>query len=218
MTNIKTTYSNLNQKNKEFIIYKATNIINNKTYIGKTTTGLESRARRHIGNSLDRKQMFPRAIQKHGANNFKWEVIDNDAKSNDQLNNLEIWYIAQLKPEYNMSSGGDGGKGLKHTDESKELMRIKALQRPPFSSEHRRNIGLVQINKKASNETRLKMSKSHKGRVKSAEECANISKGKKGKKIGPSSETAKINLSIAMKLAYERKKERNRIKNENNLC
>ena len=77
----------------KIIIYKATNIKNGKIYIGLTTKTLEERIKHHKRDSLRMDTYFYRAIKKHGFDSFKWEVIDNSAKSIQELEDLEKYYI-----------------------------------------------------------------------------------------------------------------------------
>lgn len=93
------------------IIYKWTNTVNGKIYIGQTTKSLRHRTRMHI-NSSNSGTTFPLhlAIQKYGKEAFIVEQIAV-AFSRDQLNKLEIDYIRQfdcLSPKgYNLRVGGD---------------------------------------------------------------------------------------------------------------
>lgn len=94
------------------IIYKATNLINNKTYIGQTVLDLNTRRRQHE-NSYKYKSCyaFSRAIKKYGKENFKWEVIDT-ATTVEELNEKESYYIEFYKSltsqnGYNLKGGGD---------------------------------------------------------------------------------------------------------------
>lgn len=59
------------------IIYKATNLVNNKCYIGKTIQSLRIRKNKHKSDALSNKynMYFHKSIVKHGFNNFKWEVL-----------------------------------------------------------------------------------------------------------------------------------------------
>ena len=94
------------------IIYKATNIINNKVYIGQTIHTLNHRKRQHERSySYGKNYLFPRAINKYGKENFKWEVI-YVAKDIDELNEKENYYIKlydSTNPNkgYNLKSGGE---------------------------------------------------------------------------------------------------------------
>jgi group I intron endonuclease len=75
------------------IIYKATNLINNKIYIGKTIRTLDDRRKAHIIESHNSKVYFHDAIRKYGENSFSWEVL-TEADSESKLNVLEKFYIA----------------------------------------------------------------------------------------------------------------------------
>jgi group I intron endonuclease len=94
------------------IIYKITNLINGKCYIGQTRRSLEVRWKRH---KYDNKACvaLKRAIDKHGYNSFKVEKID-EAQSIEELNKLEINYIKKydcIAPKgYNLRIGGSSPK------------------------------------------------------------------------------------------------------------
>lgn len=92
-------------------IYKITNIITNKCYIGQTKGDLYKRWKQHLkinSNCLYLKN----AINKHGVKNFKFELVcicfDND------LDKYEIDYMNfnnSLVPNgYNLRNGGNNGK------------------------------------------------------------------------------------------------------------
>lgn len=74
------------------LIYKATNLINKKVYIGQTTKTLEERKEGHIQSSKEPEFRFHKAIAKYGIDNFKWEVIDT-ADSIEELNQKEGYWI-----------------------------------------------------------------------------------------------------------------------------
>lgn len=56
-------------------IYKITNVINNKLYIGYTTATLKERMRRHKNDDINHNTLLGRAIKKYGWENFKYEVV-----------------------------------------------------------------------------------------------------------------------------------------------
>lgn len=95
------------------IIYKATNRINGKIYIGQTRHTLEERKRRHerdSGYSYRSHSYFHDALQKYGFESFDWEVIDK-ANTLEELDELEIKYINMYNSMnrevgYNTKSGG----------------------------------------------------------------------------------------------------------------
>lgn len=88
------------------IIYKATNLINGKVYIGQTTRSLHSRISAHKKS----KRAFGKAIQKYGIENFRIAIIDK-AEDKSGLDNKETFWINFYKsmgPQgYNLTSGGD---------------------------------------------------------------------------------------------------------------
>lgn len=97
------------------IIYKVTNLINNKLYIGQTKNSLEYRKNQHFRETKSKKDdmYFHRALNKYGFNNFQWEVIDQ-ANSLEELNQKEIYYINLYNSTdringYNRKLGGEQG-------------------------------------------------------------------------------------------------------------
>lgn len=74
------------------LIYKATNIVNGKVYIGQTIKTLEERREGHIESARKPVFRFHKAIARYGIENFKWEVIDT-ANNIDELNQKEGYWI-----------------------------------------------------------------------------------------------------------------------------
>ena len=86
-------------------IYKTTNLINNKKYIGKTNGNKKN----YFGSGVILKQ----AIKKYGEINFKKEIL-HKSDSEDDLRRMEKYYIerenAIMDPNYyNLHEGGQGG-------------------------------------------------------------------------------------------------------------
>lgn len=92
------------------IIYKVTNKVNGKIYIGQTIRTLEQRKWQHLDCAKNGvKTHFYNAIRKYGEENFVFEIID-EASSLKELNELERYYIAKFKcieNGYNMVDGGN---------------------------------------------------------------------------------------------------------------
>lgn len=94
-------------------IYKITNNINNKVYIGQSRT-IEKRWIKHknaSNNPNDHNYDTPlhRAFRKYGVNNFKFEIIEEC--SIDKLDEREIYWINyydSFTKGYNLTLGGDG--------------------------------------------------------------------------------------------------------------
>lgn len=99
---------------KNFIIYIATNTANFKYYVGATSRGLEARKRQHlydVKSGNHRCRVFHDAIKKYGEDSFRWSVLCT-ASSFDEMMAKEINIISNLKPAYNMTSGGGGTLGF----------------------------------------------------------------------------------------------------------
>lgn len=102
-------------------IYKITNTINGKVYIGQTKYTADIRLRGHIAD-MDRegKQDYPlyRAFRKYGLQNFRLDVLEEC--ESDKLGEREIYYInmyASFSTGYNQTLGG-GGTRHYNLDES----------------------------------------------------------------------------------------------------
>jgi group I intron endonuclease len=96
------------------IIYKATNNITGKCYIGQTINSLDKRIKGHLKESKGQNNRpFLMSLQKHGLDNFLFEIIDY-ANNLDELNDKEIYWINELNTVspngYNVTIGGQGIK------------------------------------------------------------------------------------------------------------
>lgn len=112
------------------LIYKATNLINGKVYIGQTTKTLEERMKRHKQDSKKYDTYFYRAINKYGWNNFIWEIIHDNINDEDELDRLEEYYISLYQSFDNKEKGYNtqsGGKHFKITKEERQKRRLRAL-------------------------------------------------------------------------------------------
>ena len=98
------------------IIYKITNLVNGKIYIGQTIQKIENRFQAHVQQAYSKnkpKYYLHNAILKYGEDNFIIEQIDK-AETVEELNQLEIMYIKFYKTNnphygYNMTKGGESG-------------------------------------------------------------------------------------------------------------
>lgn len=87
-------------------IYKTTNLLNGKVYVGKSIHNNKS----YLGGGV----CLRRAMQKYGKENFVCETVVEGYFNNNLLNELERHYIRIYSPpiskkSYNISPGGDGG-------------------------------------------------------------------------------------------------------------
>ena len=103
----------------EGYIYKVTNNINGKLYIGQTRWNISDRWAGHKHDAMRRNYntAFAKAIRKYGAENFKVEVVEKIKENdldllNNKLNEREIFYIKQFhslshENGYNITKGGN---------------------------------------------------------------------------------------------------------------
>lgn len=100
------------------IVYVATNRENGHRYVGATKNSLEFRRKRHFYDA--RRDGFCRvfyaAIRKYGEEAFDWSILKECASLEDAMAE-EIRHIELLQPEYNITSGGRGLRGIPRTRE-----------------------------------------------------------------------------------------------------
>lgn len=106
-------------------IYKTTNKITNKSYIGKTIN-FKSRKVGHI--RCAKKNVsgyFYDSIRKYGPQNFEWNILFKDYCHPNKLNELEKFFIAYYETQapngYNLTNGGDGGDTLGNHPNKKNI-------------------------------------------------------------------------------------------------
>ena len=116
--------------NYNMFIYKITNIINNKIYIGQVyNKSVQDRFVRHIKDANPHsRSIVDKAIAKYGKDNFIVEQID-EAASLEELNQKEKYWIKYYNSTnrnigYNLTDGGDGGNTYKYKT-VKEMNNIK---------------------------------------------------------------------------------------------
>ncbi len=139
-------------------VYKITNIMNDKAYIGITIYSVAARFKKHLWlASRNEKSALYAAIRKYGWNVFSCETIA-EAASLKELKVLERGLIAAhgtySRGGYNMTLGGDGVWGYKPTPE--QIAKATAA-----------NLG-----RKQSNEEREKRAASLRGKKQSPEHIA----------------------------------------------
>lgn len=103
-------------KQKILYVYKITNTLNDKMYVGKHSA--TSLTNSYYGSGIAIKQ----AITKYGKNVFKKDILCV-CENEDKLNEMEIYWINELntyKHGYNMTHGGEGKLGYIQSPESIE--------------------------------------------------------------------------------------------------
>jgi group I intron endonuclease len=171
-------------------IYLITNLYNLKKYIGITKFSIEERFAQHIKRGF----LLTEAIKKYGKEMFSIELIE-EVESSERTYELEMFYIKEYNTKapngYNLTDGGDGIFGWNITDEYREQCssRVKELHK-------NKKVGMY--GKKHTDETKKKMSDSSKGnqnclgRVLSDETKLKISESNRGKVL---SDLAKKKIS-----------------------
>jgi group I intron endonuclease len=140
------------------IIYRITNLVNNKLYIGKTERFLKERWKEHLISSQNPNNInhLYLSMRLYGVDKFIIEIIDT-ANDKNELNVKEKYWIKfydsqNEKKGYNVLEGGNGGK---QPPEIRKLIGKKISKK---------NKGRI-----VSKETRDKISKKNKGRIISKE-------------------------------------------------
>lgn len=106
------------------LIYKITNKINNKIYIGQTSQVLKDRIRQYREDTKFRPNSRPIiiAMNKYGFNNFSFEIVEDNISNKQELDDKERYYIKYFESlvsqkGYNIELGGNGPG--KHSEETK---------------------------------------------------------------------------------------------------
>lgn len=181
-------------------VYKTTNLINNKYYIGKHSSLDPNDEYLGSGKALQH------AIEKYGIANFKKVVLHVYENEIDAYNKeralLEELNCINDPLCYNLCYGGIGfwkdaahteeskrkisesNKGKIRTDDAKQKYSVakKGIQK---SETHKQRLREVNTGKKLDSETKKKISASNTGQKRSAEFCKNQSIRQKGKAFWP---------------------------------
>ena len=155
-----------------------TNLINGKRYIGQHSS--KQIDKWYIGSG----SILKKAVKKYGKENFTVEILEY-ATSKDELDELEIKYIQQFNAAndpsfYNIGTGGKSGNAVPRFGSDNPMFGKKGILNPKFGkpvSEATRRLqsevaksqyknGRIPVNqgKHLSEETKQKISQSHKGK------------------------------------------------------
>jgi group I intron endonuclease len=165
-------------------IYKITNAINSKVYIGQSWD-IDRRWYEHKHYPKQDNQHLQRAMNKYGLINFKFEVvlhIKDGPFTQRYLNTYESKFIEMFKSTesafgYNKKSGGANGRPTAET-----RARLSAAQAGrQVSVETRARLSASLLGHSVSNATRAKISQGNIGKVISDEHRSQISRATKGR-------------------------------------
>lgn len=149
-------------------IYKFTNAVTNKIYIGKREKSVFDLS--YWGSGKD----WLQDLNKYGKENIYRDILCWGF-SRQELNQLEQMYIKQFQSQnpqigYNIHKGGQGGNSLGDTEKWADLHRGNKNGR---------------FGKTVSNETRTKISKANKGKIRTEDFKLNVSRTLSGRKKPP---------------------------------
>lgn len=117
---------------RELKIYRITNLVNDKIYIGQTIQSLNRRLQKHFNSKSDCPKLV-KAFNKYGKENFIIELLMGNIQTPEETDFWEQYWIKvydSIKTGYNISVGGKSGwLGHHHTDESKHKIGLKSLGR-----------------------------------------------------------------------------------------
>jgi len=154
-------------------IYKITNIVNGKFYIG-SATNLVKRRRSHLSSlkyGRHKNEKLQRSYDKHGKDSFKFEtVLYCNAKNLIMYEQIVIDGFDPVTNGYNIKPVAGSTTGYKHSDEAKAKMKAAWVgrvlptpsedrgrkisesktgkKRKPFTEEAKRNMSLSKIGNK----------------------------------------------------------------------
>lgn len=134
-----------------YYIYRITNLINGKTYIG------QHKYKKLDDSYMGSGKLIKLAIKKHGIKNFKKEILYSRIQYKETADDMERFAIAKEraigKAEYNLADGGGGTVGVYHSEESKKKMSKSQKGNQNHKGKHH------------SEETKRKISETKKGRT-----------------------------------------------------
>ena len=159
-----------------YTVYKHINKLNGKVYVGQTSLGVNDRWKNGKGY---KNGIFRNAIKKYGWDNFEHIIVKENIskKEADLLETALIKEYKELGLSYNITDGGEGAPGYRHTKETRKKMSAKSKGRKfpehvklmvsarfkgvPFTEEHKLKISIALRGRRKSEEARLKMKLSH---------------------------------------------------------
>jgi group I intron endonuclease len=211
-----------------YLVYKVTNHVNDKIYIGVHKT--EDKNDGYIGSG----KVLKRAIEKYGVEHFTKEILYECGSEEEMLQkeaDIVDEEFVKRKDTYNIKCGGFGGwdyvnrngLGLRCgsflSEETRKKISDSCMGRS-VSEETRKKISDANRNKIISEETKRRMSESHKKSCRvspeTREKISNSLKGKKhtdetkrkmsnSRKGKPHTEEWKSNISKGLKRMYKMK-------------
>lgn len=178
------------------VIYKTTNLINNKIYIGKRIfTKDKFFKNKYYGSG----KLLKEAINKYGLDSFNREVLEE--VDNEFLEEREVYWIKfynsnNLEIGYNLTIGGNSKYGRKIGSMSNETKKKISESVSKYLSEN----GHPLQDKNQSDESKEKIKNKLKGRKLTDEHIRKLANGHKGLKYNKPEKVKKIKIDQRIKI------------------
>ncbi len=190
------------------LVYKITNKINNKIYIGITSQSLKKRWYNHCGKKSNC-TLLRNAINKYGKLNFQIDQIDS-ASSKEDLEQKEKYWIAhyrsnQTKFGYNLLSGGFYKS--KHSELTKQKMSLSRTGKI-MPDTTRLALRKANTNRRMPEKVKKALLDANETKIVTEETRKKLSEKSKLKKLSESQKTALLNGSLKFKEDKERDRAR----------
>jgi hypothetical protein len=138
----------------QHLLYKTTNLINNKYYYGIHST--ENTNDSYLGSGV----LILRAIEKHGKENFKREILNTFETRDEALIAEHAIVDPDDENSYNIDVGGNGTGEVYHRSKQVAKLISDGRMGMKFTEEHKANIRKASILSMKNQDTRDKIAKS----------------------------------------------------------
>lgn len=118
-------------QNKNPVVYRAINKVTGKYYIGFDSSWPKRKIAHKTKAKTGSKTYFHSTIRKYGWESFEWEILKMDATLDDEILMIEHYKSNDKSFGYNLTVGGEGAKGYKHTDDARKKIRSASMGRQP---------------------------------------------------------------------------------------
>lgn len=155
-------------------VYLITNRVNGKRYVGITCRGYQERFKEHVNEAMNGSTtILHNAIRKYGVDKFDLMILESNIEDTD-IGNKEQYYIELYNTfyssgiGYNMTEGGGGMSGYRHTEEAKQKIS-DSLKGRKYSEIRNKKIQEAMTGREYKPEWREALSQSRLGRFKGNE-------------------------------------------------
>jgi len=137
-------------------VYMIENIVSHKCYVGSAAKMFKGRFSAHLSTlrkGVHRNKHLQNSYNKYGESVFKFKILEV-CSPEDCIEREQVW-LDLINPEYNIRRVAGSSLGVKFSDETKRKLSYAASNRSP---EIRKKMGDIQRGRKASDDTRKRLS------------------------------------------------------------